>query len=90
MIDLILFVVEWLGAAMLGLSILWYPVKTGWRRLGAPLIGVFGCLGFMTVGIYHGLWGVAALNGSMVLLNGWNLFKAARERRYVMEELNDF
>lgn len=90
MIDVVLFVVEWLGAVLLGLSILWYPVKTGWRRLGAPLVGVFGCLGFLIVGVHHGIWGVAALNGLMALFNGWNLFKAWREHRYVMEELNGF
>jgi len=84
--DYFLLGVEWLGAAALGLSILWYPARGGWRRLGAPLAGVFGCLGFLAVGMYHGIFGVAALNGSMVFVNGYNLIQAVRMRRRVRAE----
>lgn len=79
--------IEWLGAVALGLSILWYPAKGGWRRLWAPGVGVLGCLGFLAVGVTHEIWGVAALNGLMVLFNGYNLTRELQLRRRVKAEV---
>lgn len=76
----LLTVTEWTSAALLGLSIFWYPAKGGWRRIAAPCLGIFGCTGFCVVASIGELWGIATLNGGLALVNLWNFYEAIKGR----------
>lgn len=75
-----LYVLEWTAAILIALSILWYPSLHGWRRIAAPALGSAGGLGFFVVVLNGDLYGIAALNIFLGLLNLWNFVKELRRK----------
>ena len=71
-------IIEWAAALLIGLSILWYPALSGWKRRAAPILGSVGAVGFCIVALNSHLYGVAVLNGTLGFVNLWNLWKEIR------------
>ena len=71
---------EWSSAIAIGLSIIWYPSQSGWKRKAAPSVGILGGAGFALIAGLGGLWGIAGLNAAMIFVNSWNLYKAVNRR----------